>query len=56
MEFFWTHDSGSRQLGLDPLTKRVRAARAMMTAMRVVGDKEGEGGKGHGVGNKCGMQ
>jgi hypothetical protein len=29
------------------VTKRVRMARAMVTAMRVLGDKEGEGGTGH---------
>ncbi len=37
-------------------TKRVRAARAMVTVMRVVGNKEGKGGKGNGVGDKGGMQ
>ena len=37
-------------------TKRVRAARAMVTAIRVVGKEEGKGSKGHGVGNKGGMQ
>jgi hypothetical protein len=37
-------------------TKRARAARAMATAMRVAGDKEGKGGKGHGIGNEGGMQ
>ncbi len=37
-------------------TKRVRAARATVTAMRVVGNKEGKGGKGNGIGDKGGMQ
>ncbi len=31
------------------LTKRVRMARAMVTAMRVPVDEEGKGGTGHGV-------
>jgi hypothetical protein len=30
--------------------------RVMMTAIRVAGDKEGGGGKGHCIGNKGGMQ
>ncbi len=33
-------------------TKRARAARAMVTAMRVQGNKEDKGGKGHGISNK----
>ncbi len=37
-------------------TKMARAARAMMTTIRVPVNKEGKGGKGHGVGNKGGMQ
>jgi hypothetical protein len=35
-------------------TKRARVARAMVTAMRVAGNKEGKGGMGHGVGNEGG--
>ncbi len=31
------------------VTKRARMARAMVTAMRVPVDKEGEGGTGHGI-------
>ncbi len=31
--------------------KRARAARAMGMAMRMLGNKEGKGGKGHGIGN-----
>ncbi len=31
------------------MTKRARMARAMVTAMRVPVDKDGEGGTGHGV-------
>jgi hypothetical protein len=37
-------------------TKRARMARAMVTAMRVVVDEEGEGGTGHGIGDKGGMR
>ncbi len=37
------------------VTKRVRMARAMVTAMRVPVDKEGKGSTGHGVGNEGGM-
>jgi hypothetical protein len=36
--------------------ERLRVARAMVTAMNVVGDKEGKGGTSHGIGNKGGMQ
>ncbi len=35
---------------------RVRVARAMMTVMRVVGNKEDKGGKGNGNGDKGGGQ
>ncbi len=37
-------------------TKRARMVRAMVTAMRVPVDKEGEGGTGHGVGDKGGVR
>ncbi len=38
-------------------TKRARVDRAMVTEMRVVGNKEGKGdGKKDGVGNKGGVQ
>ncbi len=37
-------------------TKRARVARAMVMAMRVPGNMEDKGGKGHSVGNECGMQ
>ncbi len=38
-------------------TKRARVERAMVMAMRVVGDEEGKGNdKKDGVGNKGGMQ
>jgi hypothetical protein len=36
-------------------TKRAGMARAMVTAMRVPVDKEGEGGTSHGVGNEGGV-
>ena len=36
--------------------KMVRSARAMVTTKRVPGNKEGEGGKGHGFGNEGGVQ
>jgi hypothetical protein len=35
--------------------KRARVARAMVTAMRVAGDEEGEGRTGHGVGDEGGI-
>ncbi len=38
------------------VTRRARMARAMVTARRVPVDKEGEGGTGHGVGNKGGVR
>ncbi len=38
------------------MMKRARMARAMVTAMRVPVDEEGEGGTGHGVGNEGGVQ
>ncbi len=43
-----TNDEGMRQIVM-AVTKRARMARAMVTAMRVLVDKEGEGGTGHGV-------
>jgi hypothetical protein len=38
------------------MTKMARAARAMVTMMKFPGNKEGKGGKGHGVGNEDGVQ
>jgi hypothetical protein len=48
---------GKQQQG-GQVTKRVRArtARAMATAMRVVGDKEGKSSKGNGDGDQGGKQ
>ncbi len=37
-------------------TKIARAARAMVTTKRVPGNREGEGGKGHGIGDEGGVQ
>ncbi len=36
--------------------KRARMARAMVTAMRVPVNNEGEGGTGHGVGDEGGVR
>jgi hypothetical protein len=36
-------------------TKRARMARAMAMAMRVLVNKEGKGGTGHGVSNEGGV-
>ena len=38
------------------VTKRAMIARAMVTAMRVPVDEEGEGGTGHGVADEGGVQ
>ncbi len=38
------------------VAKRARMARAMVTAMRVLVNKDGKGGTGHGVGDKGGMR
>ena len=43
-----TNDEGVRRMVM-AVTKRARMARAMVTAMRVPVDEEGEGGTGHGV-------
>jgi hypothetical protein len=43
-----TNDKGVRRMVM-AVTKRARMARAMVTAMRVPVDEEGEGGTGHGV-------
>jgi hypothetical protein len=36
--------------------KEARATRVMVMVMRVAGDKEGKGGKGHGISNMGGLQ
>ncbi len=38
------------------VTKRAGMARAMVTAMRVPVDEDGEGGMGHGVSDEGGVQ
>jgi hypothetical protein len=43
-----TNNKGMRQMVM-ALTKRARMARAMVMAMRVPVNEEGEGGTGHGV-------
>jgi hypothetical protein len=52
-----TNDKSVQQM-MTAAKKRARVARAMVMAiaMRVVGNKEGEGSMGHGVGNEGGMQ
>ncbi len=50
-----TNNEGVRQIVM-AVTKRVRMARAMVTAMRVPVDEEGEGGTGHGVGDEGGVR
>ncbi len=47
-----TRNEESEQRMMRVATKRARAAKAMVTAMRVAGDK----GKGHCVGNEGDMQ
>jgi hypothetical protein len=49
-----TNDKSVQQMVL-AATKRARMARAMVTAMRVLVNEEGEGSMGHGVGNEGGM-
>ncbi len=49
-----TNDEGVRRMVM-AVTKRARMARAMVMAMRVPVDEEGEGGTGHGV-DEGGMQ
>ncbi len=50
-----TNNKGMRRMVM-AVTKRARMARAMVMAMRVPVDKEGEGGTGHGVSNKGGVR
>ncbi len=49
-----TNDEGVQRMVM-AVTKRARMARAMVTAMRVPVDEEGEGGMGHGI-DEGGMQ
>ncbi len=50
-----TNNESVRQMVI-AVMKRVRMARPMVTAMRVLVDEEGKGGTGHGIGNKGGEQ
>ena len=50
-----TNDKSMRRMVM-AVTKRARMARAMVTAMRVLVDKDGEGGTGHGVGDDGGQR
>jgi hypothetical protein len=49
-----TTNSKSMWQMMRAMTKRARGTRAMVTAMRVPGDKEGKGGKGHSISNEGG--
>ena len=50
-----TNDESVRAM-MRATTKIARAARVMVTTKRVPGNREGKGGKGHGIGNEGGMQ
>ncbi len=50
-----TNDKSVRAM-MRVTTKIARAARAMVTTKRVRGNREGEGGKGHGIDDEGGMQ
>ncbi len=50
-----TNNKGVRWMVM-AVTKRARMARAMVTAMRVPVNEEGEGGTGHGVGDEGGVR
>jgi hypothetical protein len=51
-----TANDESVQAMMRAMTKMARAARAMVTTKRVPGNREGESGKGHGIGNERGVQ
>jgi hypothetical protein len=51
-----TTNNKSVQRMVMAVTKKARMARAMVTAMRVPVDKEGEGSMGHGIGNEGGVE
>ncbi len=50
-----TYDESVRRMVM-AVTKRATMARAMVTAMMVPVDEDGEGGTGHGVGDKGGVR
>jgi hypothetical protein len=51
-----TRNNESMRRMMRAATKRAGVAKAMVTALRVVGNKEGKDGKGNGIGDKGGMQ
>ena len=51
-----TTNNKSMQWMMMAATKRARMVRAMVTAMRVLVDKEGKGSTGHVIGNKGDVQ
>ncbi len=51
-----TANDESVPIKMRAMTKMARAARAKVTTKRVPSNKEGKGGKGHGIGNKGGVQ
>ncbi len=50
-----TYDESMRQMVM-AVTKRARMVRAMVTAMRVLVNKDGKGGTGHGIGDEGGVR
>ncbi len=50
-----TKNNKSMGMMMRATMKMARTARTMVTTNRVPGNKEGKGGKGHGVGNKGGV-
>ncbi len=50
-----TNDESLRTM-MRATMKIARAARAMVTTKRVPGNREGKGGKGHGIGDEGGVQ
>ncbi len=51
-----TNGTKSMRQMMRAATERARAARVMVRMMRVVGNKEGKGSKGNGVGDEGGVQ
>ncbi len=50
-----TYDESVQRMVM-AVTKRARMARAMVTAMRVPVDEDGDGGTGRGIGDEGGVQ
>jgi hypothetical protein len=55
-QWWATTNNESMQRMMRATTKRARAARAMVTTMRVQSNKEIVSAKGHGIGHKDGVQ